>query len=81
MEVRLSSKGQLVIPRAIRRALNLHAGDVLAVEMAGNAVILRPLPSQSPLERLVGRFAGDDLIDALEEEHREELSRGGGVRA
>ena len=40
--VRLSSKGQLVIPRNIREALNWSPGDELTVTQAGQGVMIQP---------------------------------------
>jgi AbrB family looped-hinge helix DNA binding protein len=37
----LSSKGQLVIPKALRDRLGLKAGDVLSVEAQDDALVLR----------------------------------------
>ncbi|MDK2820364.1 MAG: antitoxin PrlF [Clostridia bacterium] len=40
---KLSSRGQIVIPKSIRQELAWEAGDHLAVEMHGDRVILRRL--------------------------------------
>ena len=65
----LSSKGQVVIPKAVRERLGLHAGDVLEIEEQGDALLLRvrhesPTALRErlfgppvPLESLVGMFA------------------------
>ncbi len=37
----LTSKAQTTIPRAIRRALDLHAGDAISYEIEGERVVLR----------------------------------------
>ncbi len=42
--VKLSSKHQIVIPKEVRRQLNLAAGDRLLVEVQGNTIALFPLP-------------------------------------
>ena len=34
-EVRLSSKGQLVIPKSMRKKLSLKSGDKVKIEIAG----------------------------------------------
>lgn len=39
---KLSSKGQLVIPRELRRALHLRAGDRLRVSLQDGRLILEP---------------------------------------
>lgn len=40
---RLSSKGQLVIPKKFRDALNLESGEYLTVELKDNQLVLRKL--------------------------------------
>jgi AbrB family looped-hinge helix DNA binding protein len=42
--VSLSSKYQIVIPREVRRQLNLEAGDGLLMEVCGNTLVLVPRP-------------------------------------
>ncbi len=40
---KLSSKGQVVIPRSIREVLNLEAGNLLAVKEQGEMVLLKKI--------------------------------------
>lgn len=40
---RVSTKGQVVIPKSARAKLNWQAGDHLTVEVRGNAVVLRKI--------------------------------------
>ncbi|BCV20803.1 AbrB/MazE/SpoVT family DNA-binding domain-containing protein [Moorella sp. Hama-1] len=40
---KLSSRGQVVIPKEIRRQLGWDAGDHMAVEVRGDMVVLRRL--------------------------------------
>jgi AbrB family looped-hinge helix DNA binding protein len=40
---RLSSRGQIVIPKEVRESLAWEAGDYVAVEVQGDRVILRRL--------------------------------------
>ncbi len=40
---KLSSKGQLVIPKKFRDALNLESGEYLTVELKNNQLVLRKL--------------------------------------
>jgi len=39
--VKISSKGQVVIPKEVREKLGLRAGDYLLVELEGDEVKLR----------------------------------------
>ena len=42
METKISTKGQVVLPRPVREKLGLRPGDALDVRMDGDAIILRP---------------------------------------
>ena len=43
MQTTLSSKGQLVLPSAVRRRLHLSQGERLSVEFREGGILLRPL--------------------------------------
>ncbi|OIQ55627.1 AbrB/MazE/SpoVT family DNA-binding domain-containing protein [Neomoorella thermoacetica] len=47
---KLSSRGQVVIPKEIRQLLAWEAGDHVAVEVKGDAVILRRLVLEAERE-------------------------------
>lgn len=72
MLLRLSSKGQLVIPKTIRQALRLKNGDQFQARVSGGRIILEPV-REDILARLHGRYRGTDLLKDLEEEHRQEI--------
>ena len=55
--VALSPKYQIVIPKAIRRALKLVAGQKLEVELVGDRVELRP---ERAMRDMRGRWPGID---------------------
>jgi AbrB family looped-hinge helix DNA binding protein len=42
-QIRVSSKGQITLPRQIRRKLHIRGGDRVAVYLEGEQVILRPV--------------------------------------
>lgn len=44
MEVKLSSKNQIVVPREARQALGIKSGDRILVVTRGETVILLPKP-------------------------------------
>jgi AbrB family looped-hinge helix DNA binding protein len=72
--VKLSSKGQVVLPKDIRKALGLSAGTVLKVSCQGQQIILEPVTT-SMIEHLHGKFAGGTFLDDLEVEHQREIRR------
>ncbi|MFQ6076669.1 MAG: AbrB/MazE/SpoVT family DNA-binding domain-containing protein [Candidatus Bathyarchaeia archaeon] len=47
--VRLSSKGQLVIPKAVREKLGLKEGDRLLLFSTGNLAVLRKVEEEESL--------------------------------
>ena len=72
MLLRLSSKGQLVIPKTIRETLRLKNGDQFQVQVIDGKIVLDPV-TKGLVEKLHGKFAGSDLLKGLEEEHRWEI--------
>jgi len=70
----ISTKGQIVIPKSIRDSLDLKPGTRLMVKVLDGKIILEPIKMQDPAERLRGKFKGEDLLKALEEEHHKEIS-------
>ncbi len=57
----VGTKGQVVIPKQIRDAMQIQPGQEMVFEQRGDEIVLR----KSDREPLLGRFAGDDLTDAL----------------
>ena len=72
MLVKLSSKGQLVLPKKFRENLHLKSGDQFHVQILDGKIILNPVKTDA-INRLHGILAGADLLTALEEEHRQEI--------
>ena len=46
---RISSKGQLAIPAALRKVIDLRPGAEVSFELAGSAILIRPVPQFKPL--------------------------------
>lgn len=71
LAARISSKNQIVLPKAVREALDVHSGDTLLFLIVGNMVMLRPRPA-SFADALAGLhkevWAGVDLDKWLDEE-------------
>ena len=65
----VSTKGQVVLPKAIRRALRWEAGTRLAVENTPEGVLLKPAPvfAETRPEEVFGRLACDGAPKSLSE--------------
>jgi len=74
MLLRLSSKGQLVLPKKIRETLHLKNGDRFQARIVDGKIILEPL-KKNTIDRLHGILAGSDVLKELEAEHRREIEK------
>jgi len=65
--VKVSSKYQIVIPKEIRAALRVKAGDKLYIGYEGDRIVLKPLPKvKKPTEVLYGSLESDkDAVEAV----------------
>jgi AbrB family looped-hinge helix DNA binding protein len=72
MLLRLSSKGQLVLPKAMREKLHLKHGDQFQARIVGGKIILEPVKADA-IDSLHGILANTDVLKDLEEEHRREI--------
>ncbi len=72
MLLRLSSKGQLVLPKKIRETLHLKNGDQFQARIVDGNIVLEPLKKDA-IDRLHGILEGTDVLKELEEEHRREV--------
>jgi AbrB family looped-hinge helix DNA binding protein len=77
-ETRLTTKGQIVIPKDTRARLGWRPGIRLRVDEEAGAVTLRPIKPDTFerwLAALAGSVGGGDPIAELEAEHREEIRK------
>ncbi len=73
LKARLSSRGQLAIPKEVRDQLGLGEGTCLTVRVEGDEVILRKaVPGD--WRGWEGRFKGSDLLGDLARNRRKELA-------
>jgi len=68
----LTSKGQIVVPRNIRRKMNIKPGTKIAFVEKGDDIIIKPL-DKSYFEQFVGILGGkgDVLKELMKEKQRE----------
>ena len=65
----ISTKGQVILPKAIRQALRWEAGMRLTVESTPDGVLLKPLPvfPETRPEDVYGRLASSGAPKSLAE--------------
>ena len=77
---KVSERGQVVIPKAIRDKLGIRRGQMLEVDVAGDAIRMRQAKGKSARRgdwrRWRGVLAGTRALQGLEAEHRREIRRG-----
>jgi AbrB family transcriptional regulator (stage V sporulation protein T) len=82
MSVKLSSKGQLVLPKHIRQELQLKPGAEFEVDVVDGKIILQPVLKQAELQQILSELRQivhgtdlTDLMDELEVERQQEMNR------
>ncbi len=87
--VRISSKGQLVIPLDMRQQLGLQAGDTLSLHLLSDRLLLIELPLRSPYEEAIAGLRAaaaeqgvtrEDVEQAVAEARHEVFREGSGPR-
>jgi AbrB family looped-hinge helix DNA binding protein len=73
LETTATSKGQIVIPSAIRRKLGIKEGTRIQIELNedANEIVLKPI-TREYIHSLRGRFKGKGLLKALMAEKKKE---------
>ena len=75
MQAKVSAKGWIVIPAALRRRYGLTPGTLVIFQEAGDKIIVIPQVSD-PIDELYGKLAGGpSLTEALLADRAEELAR------
>jgi AbrB family looped-hinge helix DNA binding protein len=79
MSVKLSSKGQLVLPKHIRQELQLEPGAEFEVDVVDGKIILQPVLKQEELQQILTELRqivqGADLREELKAEREQERQR------
>jgi len=76
--VRLSSKGQVIIPKTIRQQLRLRQGVELQVKLVNGKIVMEPAQAEPHgWQRWQGSMRGTGILEDHLTEHREEVWRDG----
>jgi AbrB family looped-hinge helix DNA binding protein len=75
METAVTKRGQTNIPAAIRKRHNIKEGDRLVWLDDGETIRVVPLPAD-PVAALRGSGRGENLVQRLLKDRREERERG-----
>jgi AbrB family looped-hinge helix DNA binding protein len=82
--VQIDQAGRVVLPKRLRERFRLKGGDILALEVNGDAIQLRPQKSKTRLERVNGVLVlmseiavpqGSDLVSEARDERIDEIAR------
>ena len=71
--VKISSKGQIVLPKQIRAELNLQEGMELSIKVVGQQLSLEKT-KQKTWRKWRGALKGTQALTAHEKEHLDELN-------
>jgi AbrB family looped-hinge helix DNA binding protein len=74
MKTRVSVKGQIVIPVALRRKYGIKNGTKIIVTDVGDAIVLKPVTEQY-LKNLQGSLKGKGGLKVLLDERRKDKER------
>ncbi len=74
MKVRMSARGQIVIPVALRRKYEIKHGTKIIITDAGNGIVLKPV-TELYLKNLQGSLKGKGELKALMNERRKDKER------
>ena len=65
---KITSKGQVTIPKKVREKLGIHPGEDLGFEEKGDLILIRKAVTKSPFDKWVGKLRhlkgqrSDDLV-------------------
>jgi len=64
---RVTSKGQVTIPKAVRERLGLRPGEEIAFDERDGAVLISKVVTRSPFDAWLGYLREKDVDEAVEE--------------
>ncbi len=65
---KVTSKGQVTIPKKVREKLGVHPGEAVGFEEKGDLLVIRKVVTKSPFDKWMGRLKhlkglrSDDLV-------------------
>jgi AbrB family looped-hinge helix DNA binding protein len=71
--IKITSKGQITLPKEIRDQLTLRMGDYLQAEITNDKIILKPLPIENDISLLL-EYAGREGRNSIGLEKVRELT-------
>ena len=75
MKAKVSAKGWIVIPAALRKHFGLKPGTIVEVQEMDEKIVITP-GTKDPVDEFYGKLGGKrSLTEALIEDRRKELSR------
>lgn len=72
--ITFSSRGQVVIPRPLRRELGIEEGTRALVESQDGTIVMTPI-TREHVKSQYGLYRGRNLLDALSREKESEKER------
>lgn len=69
-QAKVTFKGQITIPKAVRQALDIQAGDSVVFQIAGDHALIKPLRKRNLLD-FYGIFPTDRPSSGIEAERKE----------
>lgn len=76
MPARITQGGRLVIPAAVRKAMNLRDGEMVMLQMKGNVLQVSTLDDQiDAVQAFCAPLLGEGAVDAFIAERRREAAK------
>ena len=76
MSVRITQGGRLVIPASIRKAMKLQDGEMVMLQMKGNALQVTTIDEQlDAVQAYCATFLGEGAVDEFIAERRREAAK------
>lgn len=75
MEMRISVKGQIVIPVELRRKYGLEPGTAVRIVDTERGILLKPITGKT-ISEARGLYKGSGILQSLLEQRRQDAERG-----